>query len=99
LVVVRGVEAGADVTEVLGLAPVSEEGLIEPAADPGDDSASEVPMETLADTLAADTEAVTDTAVLLLESAELAAELQLDPAEPSVELQLDPAEVTAAVGF
>jgi len=95
LVVVRGVEGGADVTEVLGLAPVSEEGLIEPA---GDDSATEVPMETLADTLAADTEAVTDTAVLLLESAELAAELQLDPAEPSLELQLDPAEVTA-VGF
>ena len=31
MVVVRGVEAAADVTEVLGLAPVSEEGLIKPA--------------------------------------------------------------------
>ena len=39
-----------------------------------------MPIETLADTLAADTEAVTDTAVLL-ESAELHAELELVTAE------------------
>ena len=48
-----------------------------------------MPIETLADTLAADTEAVTDTAVLLLESAELSAELQLDTAEV----------IVVAVGF
>lgn len=59
--------------------------MLSPAADPDEVSATDVPIETLADTLAADSEAVTDTAVLLL-----------DPAEVTTVLQLDPAEVTAA---
>ena len=106
-----GAGAPGGVTEVLGLAPVSEEGLMVPAnkkkyeenshhqaslyhcqkgkykkglspvADPDGDSAAEVPIVTLADTWAADSEAVTDTAVLLLHPAEVTAVLQLDPAE------------------
>jgi len=76
-----GAGAAGDVTEVLGLAPVSEEGLMVPAVDPDGDSAADVPIVTLADTLAADSEAVTDTAVLLLHPAEVTAVLQLDPEE------------------
>ena len=63
--------------------------MLSPAAGPDDvpddDSVTEVPIETLADTLAADSEAVTDTAVLLLpEPAEVAAVLQLDSAEDTL---------------
>jgi len=85
-VVAWGAGAAGDVTEVLGLAPVSEEGLMVPAVDPDGVSAADVPIVTLADTLAADREAVTDTAVLLL----------LHPAEVTAALQLEPAEVTGA---
>lgn len=85
-------ETAGDVTEVLGLAPVSEEGLMVAAADPDEVSATDVPIETLADTFAADREAVTDTAVLLLDPAEVTAVLQLDPAEVTAT-----ASVTAVV--
>lgn len=80
----EGAGAPGDVTEVLGLVPVSEEGLMAPGADPDGDSAADVPIVTLADTLAADRDAVTDTAVLL------------HPVEVTEVLQLDPAEVTGA---
>ena len=102
---VGGEGAPGDVTEVLGLVPVSEEGLmapenkkkyeeiynhqgssiiVSPVADPDGDSAAVVPIVTLADTLAADRDAVTDTAGLL------------HPVEVTEVLQLDPAEDTGA---
>lgn len=71
MAVAGGAGAPGGVTEVLGLAPVSEEGLMVPVADPDGDSAAEVPIVTLADTWAADSEAVTDTAVLQLDPAEV----------------------------
>ena len=58
--------------------------IVSPVADPDGDSAADVPIVTLADTLAADRDAVTDTAVLL------------HPVEVTEVLQLDPAEVTGA---
>ena len=66
--------------------------MLSPAADPDEVSATDVPIETLADTFAADREAVTDTAVLLLDPAEVTAVLQLDPAEVTAT-----ASVTAVV--
>ena len=66
--------------------------MLSPAADPDVVSATDVPIETLADTFAADREAVTDTAVLLLDPAEVTAVLQSDPTEVTAT-----ASVTAVV--
>ena len=66
--------------------------MLSPAADPDEVSATDVPIETLADTFAADREAVTDTAVLLLDPAEVTAVLQSDPTEVTAT-----ASVTAVV--